>query len=141
MRVVVDTNVVVSAILLPRSVPRQAFDAAAALGTLLISEATLAELHDVLRLPKFDRYVSEEDRLEILVALVREAEQIEVAETCSVCRDSGDDKFLELALSGKATHLVTGDDDLLVLHPFRGIVVLTPQAFLTSLLERGDRPR
>jgi predicted nucleic acid-binding protein len=40
------------------------------------------------------------------------------------------DKFLELAVSGGATHIISGDDDLLVLHPFRGIAVVTPQAFL-----------
>ena len=55
MRVVIDTSVIVSALLLPRSVPRQAFDAAASRGNLLVSEATVAELDDVLRRPKFDR--------------------------------------------------------------------------------------
>jgi uncharacterized protein len=59
MRVVIDTGVVVSALLLPRSVPRQAFDAAASHGNLLVSEATIAELDEVLRRPKFDRYIPE----------------------------------------------------------------------------------
>jgi predicted nucleic acid-binding protein len=48
------------------------------------------------------------------------------------CRDPKDNKFLELALSGKATHIVSGDEDLLVLHPFRGILILMPQAFLAQ---------
>jgi predicted nucleic acid-binding protein len=51
MRTVIDTGVAVSAVLLPRSVPRQAFDAAAARGTLLVSEETIAELDEVLRQP------------------------------------------------------------------------------------------
>ncbi len=63
MRVVIDTNVVVSAVLLPCSVPRQAFDRAMAHGTVLISSATVAELNDVLRRPHFDRYVHEDERL------------------------------------------------------------------------------
>ena len=67
-----------SALLLPRSVPRQAFDAASAAGRLLVSEATVAELDEVLRRPKFNRYVSEESRLEFLAALVQQAEQVEV---------------------------------------------------------------
>jgi len=46
------------------------------------------------------------------------------------CRDSKDDKFLELAISGLATHVVTGDSDLLALNPFRGIQIISPQAFL-----------
>jgi predicted nucleic acid-binding protein len=60
-RTVIDTSVAVSAVLLPRSVPQQAFDAAAARGKLLVSEATVAELNEVLRRPKFNRYVSEEE--------------------------------------------------------------------------------
>ena len=53
----------------------------------------------------------------------------------SDCRDPKDDKFLELALNGKATHIVSGDEDLLVLHPFRGIPILTPHhnSFLVAL--------
>ena len=47
------------------------------------------------------------------------------------CRDPKDDKFLDLAVSGQATHLVTGDPDLLALHPFRGIDIVTARAFLT----------
>ena len=63
------------------------------------------------------------------------AEQVEVTETITDCRDAKDNKFLELAVSGKATHILSGDGDLLALHSFRGIAVVTPQAFLTSLLE------
>lgn len=133
LRVVIDTSVVVSAALLPRSVPRQAFDRAADRGRLLISSATVAELDDVLRRPKFDRYAAEEKRLEFLAALVREAEVVEITETIAECRDPRDDKFLELAVSGRASHLVSGDADLLTLHPFRGIAILSPQNFLTGI--------
>lgn len=131
-RVVVDTSVVVSALLLPRSVPRQAFDVAAQ-GRLLISEATVSELDEVLRRPKFNKYVSEAQRLEFLAALVQAAEQVEVREAIRVCRDPKDDKFLELAVCGGASHLITGDADLLTLHPFRGIALITPQEFLTRV--------
>jgi putative PIN family toxin of toxin-antitoxin system len=137
LRIVIDTGVAVSAVLLPRSVPRQAFDAAAAQGKLLVSDATVAELDEVLRRPKFDRYVPEEKRLEFLAALVREAELVEVTEVITACRDVKDNKFLELAVSGRASHLMSGDGDLLVLHPFCGIAVVTPQAFLTSLPHGG----
>ncbi|MBI1917760.1 MAG: putative toxin-antitoxin system toxin component, PIN family [Planctomycetes bacterium] len=136
-RTVIDTSIAVSAVLLPRSVPRQAFDAAAARGKLLVSEATIAELDEVLRRPKFNRYIPEENRLEFLAALVREAEQVEITEEITACRDAKDNKFLELAISGRASHIISGDGDLLVLHPFRGIAVVTPQTFLTSLLETG----
>ena len=146
MRVVMDTGVVVSAVLLPRSQPRQALDVAAARGRLLVSDETIAELDDVLRRPKFDKYVSETQRLEFLAALVREAEVIDVVDEVTDCRDAKDNKFLELALSGRASHVVTGDSDLLELHPFREIDIVTPQLFLrmlgvrTASTEPSDEP-
>ena len=126
-----------SAVLLPRSVPRQAFDLAAAQGSLLVSNQTAAELDEVLRRPKFDKYVSESQRLEFLTALLRQAEVIEVLDVIMECRDPKDNKFLELALSGKGSHIVTGDADLLVLHPFRGIPVVSPQSYLAIPRLRG----
>lgn len=130
MRVVIDTGVMVSAVLLPGSVPRQAFDVAVGTGTLLISTATVSEMDAVLRRAKFDRYVPERLRLEFLAALVEHAETIEISTTIRECRDQRDDKFLELAISGNATHLISGDNDLLVLNPFRRIAIVNPQAFL-----------
>jgi predicted nucleic acid-binding protein len=53
-------------------------------------------------------------------------------EVITACRDPKDNKFLELAVSGQATHLISGDPDLLVLSPFRGIPIVTPQAFVTE---------
>jgi putative PIN family toxin of toxin-antitoxin system len=129
--VVFDTNVVVSAMLLPLSIPRQALDHALREGQLLISAATTTELDEVIHLPKFDKYLSEEERIEFLTTLVHEAELVSVVERVTDCRDPRDNKFLELAVSGGATHIVTGDSDLLVLHPFRGIIVTSPSDFLT----------
>ena len=142
LRTVIDTDVVVSAVLLPRSVPRCAFDVAAAQGRILVSDATITELDDVLRRPKFDKYLSEKRRLEFLAALVRGAEAVKVVDDVTVCRDRKDNKFLELALSGKATHIITGDSDLLVLHPFRGIAIVNPQSFLAVVdtLDRKAEP-
>jgi hypothetical protein len=63
LRVVFDTNTLISAFLLPTSIPRQALDAATAAGRLLLSPATAAELTEVLRQPTFDRYLAEHRRL------------------------------------------------------------------------------
>ena len=131
-RVVFDTNVAVSAVLLPHSVPRKGFDLAVARCRVLISTAIVFELEEVLRRPKFNRYVQEAERLEFLASLVNEAEPIQILESITACRDPKDDKFLELAVSGRATHVITGDQDLLSLHPFRGIDLVTPQIFLQS---------
>lgn len=130
MRIVFDTSVLVSAVLLPRSIPRQAFDHALGAGTILVSEATLAELDEVLRRPKFERYQAEDRRREFMAGLVADAELIEIDQSVAACRDPKDDKFLELALCGRASVIVTGDADLLVLHPFRETAILTPQAYL-----------
>ena len=132
VRAVLDTNVTVSAALQPQSTPRRAFDMVLGHGRSPISVATLAELNEVLSRSHFNRYLKEEERLEFLTALVRESELVEVTEAVAVCRDPKDDKFLELAVSGAATHIISGDDDLLALHPFRGVAILSPQEFVTQ---------
>jgi putative PIN family toxin of toxin-antitoxin system len=134
-RAVFDTGVVVSAVLLPRSVPRQAFDLATETGQLLVSEATIEELEEVLRRAKFNKYISEAARLEFLAALVNQAEIVPIAQHVVVCRDAEDDKFLDLAVSGHASHIISGDADLLVLHPFEGVAILRPAEFLHAFQE------
>lgn len=136
LRIVIDTGVVVSALLLPCSVPRQAFDLAHSRGRLLLSDDTAAELDEVLRRPKFNKYISESQRLEFLVALIQDAEVIAIVDEVGDCRDPKDNKFLEVAVNGAASHIVTGDSDLLVLHPYRGTAIVTPQSFLSTA---GDR--
>lgn len=140
LRIVIDTSIIVSAVLLPRSIPRQAFDAAAARGKLLVSDATVGELEEVLRRAKFDKYVPEAKRLEFLASLMQVAESVVVTATITDCRDPKDNKFLELAVDGGASHVLTGDGDLLTLHPFRGIAVVTPHLFLASLQGNGTIP-
>lgn len=130
MRFVFDTNVLVSALLLADSTPRQAFDRAIGHGKALLSFEVLAELNEVLGRKQFRKYVDEEDVRRFLAALTREAEWVEVTTDITFCRDPRDNKFLELAVSGRATHLITGDADLLSLGSFQGIPILTPQAFL-----------
>jgi uncharacterized protein len=132
-RVVIDSSVVISAALLPRSLPRQAFDLALGRCRVLASEATLVELESVLRRPKFSKYITEQERVEFLSAFLNEVELVIVRDAIRACRDPRDDKFLELAMSGSATHLLTGDADLLALHPFRGIAVIAPRDFISLL--------
>ena len=75
--------------------PRQAFGRTLQHGTLLMSSATVAELNDVLRRPRFDPYVHEDEHLQFLATLVRDAEVVEVTEVVTGCRDPKDNKFLE----------------------------------------------
>ncbi len=129
-RVVVDTNVLVSRLLLADSIPAQAVRAARQKGTLLVSEATMQELADVLARPRFDRYVTIEDRKQFLRLLTRVAEFVPIVCRVRECRDPKDDKFLEVALNGTADLILTGDRDLLALHPWRDIAILKPADYL-----------
>lgn len=131
-RYVLDANTVVSAALLTASVPRQALEKALDRGTVLLSPQTVAELERVLSRPKLDRYVTESYRLSFMVALVHEAEMVTPSETVTACRDSKDNIYLELAVSGKATCVNTGDADLLDLASFRGIPIVTARRFVES---------
>ena len=129
-RFVLDTNIIVSAVLLRASLPRQAFDRAFDTGLVLVSDATVAELTDVLQRSRFERYVREEERLHFLATFLRDTTLISITETISDCRDPKDNKFLEVAVSGAAAYIVTGDQDLLDLHPYRGITIITPRDFV-----------
>jgi putative PIN family toxin of toxin-antitoxin system len=133
LRFVFDTNVLISALLLRGSVSRRAFDCALANGRLLLSFELLAEVNEVLGRKRFRRYVEEADARRFLAALAREAEWVEVATTISACRDPKDDKILALAVDGRASCVVTGDEDLLSLDPFRGIRIGRPDQFLSWL--------
>jgi len=86
----------------------------------------------VLQRAKFERYVTASQREEFLAAFVERALFVEPTEEVRACRDAKDDKFLELAVSGGATYIISGDNDLLVLHPFRNIAIMTPAEFLQA---------
>ena len=134
-RYVFDTNVIISALLFSTSVPGRAFHRSLDAGTMLISQPLVEELNDVLGREKFNRYVTHEERERFLAALIRESELVEITETVEVCRDPQDDRILELALNGTASLIVTGDQDLLALNPFRGIPIITPAKLLEILGE------
>jgi putative PIN family toxin of toxin-antitoxin system len=135
VRVVLDTSVLVSAALRKGSIPHQAL--AKALGSCLVcaSTETLAELEEVLDREKFDRYLNREARREFVELVSRHAHffpvgNAEMAAAQSPCRDPKDTQFLALALTAEADALVSSDEDLLVLNPWRGIPILTPAEFL-----------
>jgi uncharacterized protein len=100
--------------------------------TAIVSVKTLEELKDVLNRRKFDRYITLEDRQDFLAVLVRRSFLIEPTLSIAACRDPKDNRILELAVSGQASVIITGDDDLLVLNPFENISILTPDDWLKS---------
>jgi uncharacterized protein len=133
MIVVIDTNVFVSAALKERSVPSEAVHLAAARDLLLKSSTTEQELFITLARPRLVRLIPPGFR-DWLQDVFAAAEFVDIAERIVACRDPKDDKFLELATNGRADVIVSGDADLLVLNPFRGIPILTPAAFVKRRL-------
>jgi len=129
-RIVVDTNVLVSRLILPESISSQAVRRAVLKSLLLFSEPTMNELADVLSRPKFDRYVTHADRKRFVSDLCDIVEFVPVIQQVRECRDPTDDKFLEVALNGRADVIITGDADLLALHPWREIAIASPAEYL-----------
>jgi uncharacterized protein len=133
LRYVFDTNVIVSSLLFENSKPAQAFNYALNHGEVLLSSELLEELSDVLGRKKFDRFLTVEERDEFLETFVDRAILIDIIEKVQECRDPKDDKILELALNGQAQCIVSGDKDLLVLNPFRGVKTVTAEEFLNTV--------
>ena len=129
-RLVVDTNVLISHLLLPSSSPSKALRIALTMGELLVSNATLAELAQVIQRPKFDKYLSNQDRKRFFEVLAPLCIPVEIIQPIHACRDPKDDKFLEVAINGSANFILTGDRDLLALHPFHDIPILSPSQYL-----------
>lgn len=129
-RIVVDTNVLISRLLWPASVPGRAVKKAVEVAQLVVSAATMEEVATVLGRAKFDPYLSVADRQEFIRLLGRIAEMVPIVRVVRACRDPRDDKFLEVAVNGRADLVVTGDRDLLELDPFMGIAIVSPAAYL-----------
>ena len=127
---VLDNNVLVSRLLAPGGTSARAVDRALLGGLLLVSEETMGELVEVLARPRFDRYVSREDRQQFLRLLGGVSRLIKINQRFQACRDPRDDKFLDVGLGGGAKALITGDLDLLALHPFHKLPILSPAQFL-----------
>ena len=127
---VLDTNIIVSAILSKTGKARQALDKAQDISHVLMSTSVLAEIETVLLRPKFDKYISQLERRFFLTNFLKTVEFIVETEVVTICRDPKDDKILNLALSGQAKYIISGDQDLLVLNPFQGIQIITIDTFL-----------
>ncbi len=132
MEFVLDTNILISAAFFKHSVPDRSFRKAVSNGNILLSENTLYEIKKTLNKPKLDKYITLKDKLVFLNRLETKAKFIEVIHKVNKCRDPKDDMYLELALSGNADLIISGDNDLLALNPFRGIPVITPREFIDN---------
>jgi putative PIN family toxin of toxin-antitoxin system len=133
VRIVLDTNVLVSALIAVESTPGKAMDKAEREALMLASPSTLSEAYEVLVRPKFSRFLPLTTRIELFNRYREGVQIVSIVFPIRACRDPHDDKFLEVAINGKADILVTGDQDLLALDPFQGVRILTPQQYLVPL--------
>lgn len=129
MRVVVDTNVFASAALSAKSSPALAVYLTERRCLLLKSTATERELLQVVTRPQLARLIAP-PFLDWLSRMLAVAELVTITERVTECRDPKDNKFLELALNGRADVIVSGDHDLLTLNPFREIPIVKPATFV-----------
>jgi uncharacterized protein len=130
MRIVVDTNVLISAVLKKGSVPSLAVRLAAK-HSLLKSIETEQELRRVIEKPYLQSHM-DQSIVAWLDELFAAAQRVDIVQRIEACRDVMDNKFLELALNGRADILVSGDRDLLSMINFEGIPIITPAVFIKA---------
>jgi putative PIN family toxin of toxin-antitoxin system len=129
-RIVVDTGILVSAMLSSNSKPDQALNFAFAKCQLFVSADTLAELDGVVARSKFDQFAPSDARLAFAAYYRAHCELVHVTSRVEDCADPKDNKFLELALDSKADLLIASDVHLTALNPWRGLVIINPSGFL-----------
>jgi uncharacterized protein len=128
-RVVVDTNIWLSAALSHNGSPAQLLRLVLQAGVPVFSQATFTELETRLWKPKFDRYLNMEVRRALLRDANAAAHWVEIPTLIAnktYCRDTDDDKFIHAALVASAPWLVTGDQDLLVLKKVLDVQIISP---------------
>lgn len=129
--IVIDTNVIISAAILPNSRTANMFSRAFDRFVLAQNDATWEELTDRIKKPKLDRYFPQSySRAEFLLHVNTNVEFFDIHATATECSDPSDNKFLGLALDAGAKLIVSGDSALQKLHPYRGIAIYSPADFL-----------
>jgi putative PIN family toxin of toxin-antitoxin system len=135
MRLVLDTNVLISAILSPNSISAKILNWGEDNGVILYSAATLNEVLSVLGRSKFSKYIDHDDIDGLSIRIKTVWLYVEILNQVQLCRDLKDDKFIDLALNGDASHLITGDNDLLVLNPIENTSIINPRTFWDEIIK------
>lgn len=128
--VVIDTNVLISAGLLPNSQTAKVLVVALEHFVLVQNPMTWAELQKKITLPKFDKYFGDDGRLRFLARLAQNAKFLEPGSTAIECRDPKDNMFLALAVDANAQAIVSGDADLKDMSSYKGIEIYAITQFL-----------
>ena len=130
-RIVIDTNVWISFLL---TKDFSLFDRIISNPNLILlfSSKLLEEFIEVAGRPKFKRYFSSVDLEELLFQMREHGEFITVTSSTNICRDPKDNFLLSLSKDGKASHLITGDKDLLDLKRFGKTQIVTMKKHLSE---------
>jgi putative PIN family toxin of toxin-antitoxin system len=131
LEVVIDTNVFISALTGGRTTSKIHTALRKGAFKIVLSDALLTELIDVLNRPEFG--ISNSDLADFIAFIRTYAKIITTDQIITICRDPEDNMILECAVSGKAKYIVTGDKDLLTLKIFQNIPILTPSIFIKLL--------
>lgn len=127
--IVIDTNVLISAGLLPESKTAQVLALAVEHFVIAQNQETWHELETRIARLKFDRYFGESGRLQHLVKIAQSSQFFEASAKVTVSRDATDDKFIGLAVDSGASILISGDLDLKTVQAYEGIEILSPTHF------------
>lgn len=130
--IVLDTNILISAILSPEATARKALEKAYSQFKIVQSAETYQELKTRIYKPKFDKYILNIEREEFLNTVYKNSLFIQVESQIVDCRDTEDNKFLELSKDAQAVYLITGDKDLLTLKKLEQYqsLIITAREFL-----------
>lgn len=152
LRIVLDANVIVSALIRPDSVPgrivRAVVEESAA--RLVTSRPLIAELRAVLDYPRLQRYLkmSEGDKEEFVILLEQVADPVNLTAhpAPGICRDPDDEPYLQTALAGRADYIVSGDADLLELRSVEHVPIMLPADFecilaMEPVTDKQEGPR
>ena len=127
--IVIDTNVLIRAGLLPESKSAQVLTLAVEHFVIAQNQATWHELETRIARPKFDRYFGDSGRLRHLVKIAQSIQHFEPTSDVAVSRDKTDDKFIALTLDAGATIVISGDPDLKDVLAYQGVEILSPAEF------------
>ena len=130
---VIDTNILISAALSSQGAPAKLVQSALAQHRLVFSQATFDELRTRIYRPKFDRYISLEDRERLLRDFSACAIWVESGEPGQYCHDRDDDHFIEAALKAQVHCLISGDKDLLEAPEVLGLRIVSVHQALDLL--------
>ena len=130
MRVVVDTNVLVSGALFTSGSTRKVLSLVMRFATPVCSRELVDEYRRVMVKGALDRYTSREKRIALVDAFERASEMVTISGKLRMCRDPRDDMVIETAMLGNADALVTGDKDVIALRPLKGVAIVKPAEFL-----------